>query len=72
MILGIVSLLLMLFTNKFNKERMKLSIQEITYINEMALTIGLVGRGRNRGQCHARYGDPLWRGGAAHPSHNNR
>ena len=42
MILGIVSLLLMLFTNKFNKERMKLSIQEITYINEMALTIGLV------------------------------
>jgi cytochrome c-type biogenesis protein CcsB len=42
MILGIVSLLLILLTNDKNKERMKLSIQEITYINEMALTIGLV------------------------------
>ena len=42
MILGIVSLLLILLTNEKNKERMKLSIQEITYINEMALTIGLV------------------------------
>lgn len=42
MILGIVSLLLMLLTTEKNKERMKLSIQEITYINEMALTIGLV------------------------------
>ena len=42
MILGIVSLLLILLTNKKNKERMDLSIQEITYINEMALTIGLV------------------------------
>ena len=42
MILGIVSLLLILLTNDKNKERMKLNIQEITYINEMALTIGLV------------------------------
>jgi cytochrome c-type biogenesis protein CcsB len=42
MILGIVSLLLILLTTDKNKERMKLSIQEITYINEMALTIGLV------------------------------
>ena len=42
MILGIVSLLLILLTNSKNKERMNLSIQEITYINEMALTIGLV------------------------------
>ncbi|MDD2986568.1 cytochrome c biogenesis protein CcsA [Flavobacterium sp.] len=42
MILGIVSLLLILLTNKKNKERMDLSIQEITYINELALTIGLV------------------------------
>lgn len=42
MILGIVSLLLILLTNDRNKERMKLNIQEITYINEMALTIGLV------------------------------
>jgi cytochrome c-type biogenesis protein CcsB len=42
MILGLVSLLLMIFTTSKNKERMKLNIQEITYINEMALTIGLV------------------------------
>jgi len=42
MILGIVSLVLMLFTNKNNKARMSLNIKEITYINEMALTIGLV------------------------------
>lgn len=42
MILGIVSLLLILLTNEKNKVRMKLSIQEITYINEMAVTIGLV------------------------------
>ena len=42
MILGIVSLLLILLTNEKNKERMSLSIQEITYINELALTIGLI------------------------------
>lgn len=42
MVLGVVSLLLILFTNEKNKEKMKLNIQEITYINEMALTIGLV------------------------------
>lgn len=42
MILGIVSLLLMLLTNEKNKAKMKLNIQEITYINEMALTIGLI------------------------------
>lgn len=42
MILGIVSLLLMILTNEKNKQKMKLNIQEITYINEMALTIGLV------------------------------
>ena len=42
MILGMTSLILMLFTNTKNKDRMKINIQEITYINEMALTIGLV------------------------------
>lgn len=42
MILGLVALFLMIFTNEKNKERMKLSIDEITYINEMALTVGLV------------------------------
>jgi cytochrome c-type biogenesis protein CcsB len=42
MILGVVALILMLFTNDKNKAKMSLNIKEITYINEMALTIGLV------------------------------
>ena len=42
MILGLVSLILMLFVNQKNKAKMDLHIKEITYINEMALTIGLV------------------------------
>lgn len=42
MILGFVSLLLIFFTNEKNKKKMDLNIQEITYINEMALTIGLI------------------------------
>ena len=42
MILGLVALILMLFANEKNKVKMNLNIQEITYINEMALTIGLV------------------------------
>jgi len=42
MVLGVVSLILILFTNDKNKTKMDLNIKEITYINEMALTIGLV------------------------------
>src|SRR5690606_15193245 len=42
MILGIVALFLMIFTTKKNKVKMDLNIKEITYINEMALTCGLV------------------------------
>ena len=42
MILGVVSLLLILFTTAKNQVRMELNIREITYINEMALTIGLI------------------------------
>ena len=42
MILGVVSLLLMVFTNKNNKDKMLLNIRELTIINEMALTVGLV------------------------------
>ncbi|WP_366183586.1 cytochrome c biogenesis protein CcsA [Flavobacterium ovatum] len=42
MILGFVSLLLIFFTNEKNKTKMDLNIQEITYINELALTIGLI------------------------------
>lgn len=41
-ILGAVSLLLISFTNEKNKVKMDLNIQEITYINELALTIGLI------------------------------
>ena len=42
MILGFVSLVLIFFTNDKNKEVMALNIKEITYINELALTVGLV------------------------------
>ena len=42
MILGAVSLILMIFTNEKNKQRMLLNIKELTIINEMALTTGLV------------------------------
>ncbi|GGI57690.1 cytochrome c biogenesis protein CcsA [Winogradskyella haliclonae] len=42
MILGLVSLFLMIITTKENKERVGLNIKEITIINEMALTVGLV------------------------------
>ena len=42
MILGIVALILILLTNEQNKERMKISLKEITIINELTLTIGLV------------------------------
>lgn len=42
MILGLVSLLLYTLTNKKNKKKLKLAINELTTINEMSLTIGLV------------------------------
>ena len=42
MILGFVSLVLIFFTTEKNKAKMELNIKEITYINEMSLTIGLV------------------------------
>ena len=42
MMLGAVSLFLMIFTNKNNKKKMLLNIEELTIINEMALTVGLV------------------------------
>lgn len=41
-ILGILALLLMILTTESNKKRMDLNIKEITIVNEMALTIGLV------------------------------
>ncbi|OBX23154.1 cytochrome c biogenesis protein CcsA [Gelidibacter algens] len=42
LILGTVSLILMVCTTKNNKDKMLLSIKELTLINEMALTVGLV------------------------------
>ncbi|WP_044397429.1 cytochrome c biogenesis protein CcsA [Lacinutrix sp. Hel_I_90] len=42
MILGVVVLLLMIFTTEKNKEKMLLNIKELTIINEMSLTVGLV------------------------------
>ena len=42
MILGFVALVLIFFTNEKNKAKMELNIKEITYINEMALTVGLI------------------------------
>ena len=42
MILGIFSLLLMSFTTKKNKKRLNLVIKELTIINEMSLTVGLI------------------------------
>ena len=42
MILGVVALLLIILTNRKNKERMEHSLKEITVINELALTVGLI------------------------------
>ena len=42
MILGIVSIFLIVFTNKNNKKKMDINIKEITIINEMTITVGLV------------------------------
>ncbi|KAB7530548.1 cytochrome C biogenesis protein [Flagellimonas olearia] len=42
MILGVVALILMILTTEKNKKRMDLSIKELTIINELALTAGLV------------------------------
>ncbi|TVZ51536.1 cytochrome c biogenesis protein CcsA [Dokdonia sp. Hel_I_53] len=41
-ILGLVSLFLMIFTTEKNKKKMDLNIKELTIINEMALTVGMV------------------------------
>lgn len=42
MILGLVSLLLMIFTTDKNKDKLDITISELTTINEMALIVGLV------------------------------
>jgi len=42
MILGLISLILMILTTKNNKKKLNAKIKELTIINEMALTVGLV------------------------------
>tara|TARA_B100000941_G_scaffold11539_1_gene7156 strand:+ start:175 stop:966 length:792 start_codon:yes stop_codon:yes gene_type:complete len=42
MILGIVSLILMIFLTKKNKEIIKLKLKELTIINELSLIVGLI------------------------------
>ena len=42
MILGLTALFLMLMTTSKNKAKMELNIKELTIINEMALTLGIV------------------------------
>jgi cytochrome c-type biogenesis protein CcsB len=42
MILGIFSLFLMAFTNEKNKKKLDLAIKELTIINEMSITVGLI------------------------------
>ena len=42
MILGIFALFLIFFTNDKNKKKLDLIIKEITIINEMAITVGLI------------------------------
>ncbi|CAL2090901.1 Cytochrome c-type biogenesis protein CcsB [Tenacibaculum sp. 190524A05c] len=42
MVLGVVSLILMIFTTDKNKKKMHTNIKELTIINEMSLTVGLV------------------------------
>ena len=42
MILGIFAIILIIFTTEKNKKKMNLHIKEITIINEMAITVGLV------------------------------
>ena len=42
MILGLVCLILMVITTSKNKKRMELNIKELTIINELVLTVGLI------------------------------
>ena len=42
MIIGVVSLLLMIIASTKNQKKIKLQIKELTIINELALTVGLI------------------------------
>ena len=41
-ILGVIALVLMIFTTEKNKEKLELHIKEVTIVNEMALTVGMI------------------------------
>ncbi|MRH99269.1 cytochrome C biogenesis protein [Kriegella sp. EG-1] len=41
-IIGMVSLLLIIMTTKKNKKRMEINLKELTIVNELALTVGLI------------------------------
>ncbi|WP_196889522.1 cytochrome c biogenesis protein CcsA [Aureivirga sp. CE67] len=42
MILGVVAMILMLLMNDKNKKKIKSHIKELTYVNELSMTVGLV------------------------------
>ncbi|MEE2802737.1 MAG: cytochrome c biogenesis protein CcsA [Bacteroidota bacterium] len=42
MILGLIALILMIVTTEKNKKRIDLNIKELTYLNEVVLTIGII------------------------------
>ena len=42
MIIGTVSLILMLIATNKNKKKIKLQIKELTIINELSITVGLI------------------------------
>ena len=42
MILGVINLFLIIFTTKKNKDKIKLVMDELTIVNELALTVGLI------------------------------
>ena len=42
MILGVISLFLMLITTKKSAQKMRLHVAELTFVNELALTVGLI------------------------------
>ena len=42
MIIGVVTLFLILLTTKKNKTRIALNVKELTIVNELSLTVGLI------------------------------
>jgi len=42
LILGLIGLLLMIFTNSKNKKKLNLTLKELTIVNEMSMTVGVI------------------------------